>query len=184
MKEREGMDHVINKKADISAVLATYMKKKKIKTTELANQLGYTQPWISKLRSGKIKLDFNQVSNLLDSLPEDSDELQLVIAHQLFPVIPPLADGRLTFDQDALHLGLRSISELQEATRALVNSTDEFNDGRDADQHDPIEAAKQLLDAVFIGLNTEINICHEYGFSLTQLMRERNALWKKDELVR
>ncbi len=178
------MQNVINRKADVSTELANFMKKKGIKTTDLANLLGYTQPWVSKLRSGKMKLDFNQVKRLLENLPEDSEDLQLEIAHQMFAIIPPLADGVKTYHQDALHLGTRSIAELDQATKALTNSIDEFNDGAEADTRDPLEAVNQLADAIFIGLNAEIDICHEYGFSMADLINEREKLWRMKGLVR
>lgn len=184
MKESEGMQNVIRKKADVSEELKDYMKKKGIKTTDLASLMGYTQPWISKLRNGKIKLDFNEVNRLLESLPEDSEEIQLETAHQMFAIIPPLANGTKTYGQDALHLGTRSIAELDQATKALTNSIDEFNDGEKADTRDPLEAVNQLADAIFIGLNAEINICHEYGFSMAELIKEREKLWRMKGLVR
>ncbi|KAF0348760.1 hypothetical protein ACWOA4_05410 [Pediococcus pentosaceus] len=55
--------------------------------------MGYVQSYISKLRAGATQIKFDQVQELLERLPNNNELLQLEIAHQLFQIIPPVADG-------------------------------------------------------------------------------------------
>lgn len=185
MKESDLMQNVVIKQyANVNRFLPKVMKVNRKTTTELGREMGYVQSYISKLRTGTTQIKFDQVQELLERLPSNNELLQLEIAHQLFPIIPPVADGERFIGKDSLHASSRSLSELQEAITALKNSQDEFLDGDYTRVADPERAVDETLDAMFVTMNMLIVICHEFDFSLENRMSNRTKLWRKNKLVR
>ncbi|GAK47753.1 Xre family transcriptional regulator [Secundilactobacillus oryzae JCM 18671] len=170
----------------VNSTLPKVMKLNHKTATAVGKGMNYTQSFISKLAHGDSNLQFEQIKSLLEQFPDQSELLVLDICHHLSGgLIPPVADGE-AIKSDSEAIGRRAVRELSQAIDALAKAEDEFDTNASAvhDTTDPKEAVWQIWDAIFIGINAAICICHEYDYSLQDLALKRLKVWKKYRLIR
>ncbi len=175
----------INVKTNAGEILSDTILSNGMTTTELAKKMAVSQTYVSKWKHDAAPIRLDYIQRLLKALPEDNEFLALDLAHGISKFIPPVANGPKLYGI-SLSYASRSIVELKQAVDALVNSLDEFQGPADSgtDGTDPQEAVKQLLDAVFVGLNATIIICRDYNYSLCNIENEREKLWRQNGLIK
>lgn len=176
---------VIHSSADIHRMLPKVMKVNLKTTIRLGKEMNFSQSYISKLAHGKVPIQFDEIENLLNKLPDHQELLALEIANQITGgITPPVADGQ-AIKHDVEAMGRRSVRELSQAIDALAKAEDEFETSaslvRNVD--DPKEAVFQGLDATFILTNACVLIAEEYGLNYQNLAKERCKKWKALHLV-
>lgn len=177
---------VINPAVKVVNTLPKVMKLNHKTTIQLGRELGYTQSYVSKLKHGNARLQFDAVQSLLKTLPLGKESLALDIANQLTGgIVPPVANGD-GIKGDVEAFGNRSIREMSHAIDALAKSEDEFETPANAvhNHSDPENAVYETMDAVFIAINAEINVCHEYGFDMQEMAAKRAKIWKQHKLMK
>lgn len=175
---------IMNRSANIGGKLVYPMKASRVSTVSLASRMKYSQPLISKLRSGKANLQYEQVESLLESVPKQSGHLMIDILNQLSNgLIPPSVDGKFLYLTPS-SMEDRVLEEAKQASQALLDASDEF--GRPIksldDFRDPEEAFNQLYDLTKYSLALEIVIGEHIGWDTPEVQkrcREREAYLKK-----
>ena len=64
------MDVTVHQSANISRFLGRTMKVNRKTATEVGKLIGYSQPLISKMKSGDAALQFDAINSLFKALPE------------------------------------------------------------------------------------------------------------------
>jgi len=175
---------IVNRTANISKTLAVTMQANKVTTVELGKRMGYSQPLISKLRSGKAKLQFEQIESLIESLPKQSGYLLLDVLHQVSGgLIPATVDSKYMF-LNASSMENRVTVEAKQAIKAIADSMDEFGSPLSMvkDLHDPEEAFNQLYDLIKYGLMLELIIGDYFDWDTAEIQErclQREAYLKR-----
>jgi len=144
---------VISRTANVSKTLPVTMMANKMSTVGLAHKMYLSQPLISKWRTGKAKLQFEQIETLIEALPKQSGYLLIDILHQISGgLIPATVDSKCMF-LTASSMDNRVVQEAQQAIKAITDSLDEFGSpiSMVKDLHDPEEAFNQLYDLLKYG---------------------------------
>jgi len=175
---------IMSRTAMVNKTLPTTMWANKMSTVTLAKKMDYSQPLISKLRTGKAKLQFEQIEPLLEALPKQSGYLLIDILHQVSGgLIPSTVDSKYIF-LNASSMDNRVIEEAQQAIKAITDSLDEFGSPVSVvkDLHDPEEAFNQMFDLIKYGLMLEIVIGDYLGWDTADIQArclQREAYLKR-----
>lgn len=161
------------------------MHLRRVTATQVGRDSGYSQPAISKYRTGAAKIPLESVPSLMRAFPEQGEEILLDVAHQFSEFLPPVMNGS-AISENPLSRVVMLVPQLQQAVTAVNNSLDELSGPADSihGADDPEEAVLQILDASFYGYNAAIAICHTFGFSMQDLANQREKYWKHNKLVR
>ena len=175
---------IMSRTANVSQLLAVTMKANGVSTVKLAENMSYSQPLVSKWRSGKASLQFEQIESLLESLPKQSGKLLISILHQVSGgLIPDWVEEKYLYT-DPGNLENRVLAEIRQAVTAFQNSTDEFGSPADTihDLHDPEVAFDQGYDVSKYLLIFMIAIGDYMGWSIQEIQErclQREAYLKR-----
>lgn len=166
--------------------LPATMKVNNVNNYELADRLHYDESMISKIRTGKAQLKFDQIQAMFEALPTDQQFLALEVSHKMVGVTVPVLDGDRVI-KEPLAIAVKTMPQLSQALNAIQNSLDEMTIPDDQltkeDFKDPEETVKQSLDALFYLTNMVAMMCRMFHFNMQQELSDRAESWKaKKEL--
>ncbi|MCT2882635.1 hypothetical protein [Lentilactobacillus buchneri] len=167
-------------RAKIGHILTEFMKKNPtLTTTELGREMGFTQSMISKIRTDKAPLRFDDLGNMYKATEGlvGNDDLMITTLN-IFTngFVPPLPNyDNLT--PNPVVLANRVIEEMNQSTEALKQALDDFSDPTSPNNLDEIEdpekAFKQTYDVIRYGLALMSVIAGYYKLSWTQEAKTR-----------
>lgn len=161
--------------------LPATMKANGVNNYDLANRLHYDESMISKVRTGKAQLKFDQIQTLFEALPADSQFLALEVANKLLGITVPVLDGDRVI-KEPLAIAVKTMPQLSQALNSIQNSLDEMTIPDDQltkeDFNDPEEMVRQSLDAVFYLTNLIAMVCRMFHFSMQDELTQRSKYWQ------
>lgn len=176
---------VIHSGANIMNTLPRTMKINRMTSTQLGNEMGYTQSNISKMSHGKTELRFDSVQSILGTMP-DNQFLAMDIANRLIGVSVPIINGNKVM-KESLAMAIKAMPELHQSIEAIKESLDELtipiDELTDKDLIDPMKAINESWDVVLYLTNFIAFVSEEHHLSMQQSLNERNVKWKMEGIT-
>lgn len=175
----------LNQKVFVSDQLERTMAFNNVSTTALGTGLSYTQSWASKLKNGKIPLQFDSIEGLKELLPKQSELLFIELANKITGIIPPVANGD-GLDQSAIAFASRTRREINEATKAFEQACDELESKPEfvRDTSDVTNLVNQLFDVLLMTQSGIAIFCNQFCLNAQSLEQKREQYWKAEHLTK
>lgn len=181
MKEDGDMQQVLNlgQKEFIGHNLINFMNRNQVNTTELGHALGFTQSMISKIRTDKAPVHFDDLPKLFEATEGfiGEDEFKISILNQFTNgFIPPLPNYYFV-STELTSLATRVMAEMRQSMNALNDALDDFSDPSSPQSlkniRDPEQAFKQLYDVLRYTLPLMAFITNAYQLSWIDEAKDR-----------
>lgn len=179
------MDVTVHQSANISRFLGRTMKVNRKTVTEVGKLIGYSQPLISKMKSGDAALQFDAINSLFKALPEQSEFLRIDIANQITGFTPPVANGdRLA--ETPLAIASRMRREIDEVEEALKATDDEFESKPEFvhDTRDIVDLDKKLFNVMLLAQTLVALTGNHFGIDIQKMAKDSEQVWKAERLVK
>lgn len=162
--------------------LGQEMRRQAIKTTDMASATNYSQPTISRMKTGKLPIDLNTAIKMVEEV--NSPFLAMDMANHFISVSAPVINGD-DIVKEPLAMVIRAIPEMKEAITAANNTLDELTTPADKVEnlHDPQDAIDQFLDVMLYSTNSVAFICREYKLNMQQELANRTKEWHRLGIV-